>query len=153
MITNHYPLSTLPHSHFSGTVCINILVTRLTGVTGILIFELEREVAVVTKIVDTATDLYHQVFVVFVDCFIIAWPDTPGPGTGGRGPDRSFHSPVRLSCPPGTLEPNIPLINIKQMECLQNTKYLTTGWLHKLSKVTRCYRLLQTQTQVYAYRC
>ena len=36
------------------------------------IFELEREVAVVTKIVDTATDLYHQVFVVFVDCFIIA---------------------------------------------------------------------------------
>ena len=72
MITNHYPLSTLPHSHFSGTVCINILVTRLTGLTGILIFELEREVAVVTKIVDTATDLYHQVFVVFVDCFIIA---------------------------------------------------------------------------------
>ena len=42
------------------------------------IFELEREVAVVTKIVDTATDLYHQVFVVFVDCFIIAWPETPG---------------------------------------------------------------------------
>ena len=72
MITNHYPLSTLPHSHFSGTVCINILVTRLTGVTGILIFELEREMAAVTKIVDTATDLYHQVFVVFVDCFIIA---------------------------------------------------------------------------------
>ena len=69
MITNHYPLSTLPTTL---SFCINILVTRLTGVTGILIFELEREVAVVTKIVDTATDLYHQVFVVFVDCFIIA---------------------------------------------------------------------------------
>ena len=153
MITNHYPLSTLPHSHFSGTVCINILVTRLTGVTGILIFELEREVAVVTKIVDTATDLYHQVFVVFVDCFIIAWPDTPGPAV--VAPMDHFicwwDSAVRREhC---ALEPNIPLINIKQMECLQNTKYLTTGWLHKLSKVTRCYRLLQTQTQVYAYRC
>ena len=30
MITNHYPLYILPRSHFSGTVCINILVTRLT---------------------------------------------------------------------------------------------------------------------------
>lgn len=147
MITNHYPLSTLPHSHFSGTVCINILVTRLTGVTGILIFELEREVAVVTKIVDTATDLYHQVFVVFVDCFIIAWPDTPGPAVVAPMDHFICWWDWR------TLEPNIPLINIKQMECLQNTKYLTTGWLHKLSKVTRCYRLLQTQTQVYAYRC
>ena len=147
MITNHYPLSTLPHSHFSGTVCINILVTRLTGVTGILIFELEREVAAVTKIVDTATDLYHQVFVVFVDCFIIAWPDTPGPAVVAPMDHFICWWDWR------TLEPNIPLINIKQMECLLNTKYLTTGWLHKLSKVTRCYRLLQTQTQVYAYRC